>query len=355
MPLGIATAGVGLGAAGLLPTYTLAWVAIGISGLGVAAFHPEAARYANYVSGDRRATGMSVFSVGGNLGFALGPFLTTPVLLLAGLGGGWALALPGVAMAAALLLALGRLRRSAPPRRVENLGPQGPAAEPRHPDRWGPFSRLTGALLCRSIVFYGLNTFIPLYWIGVLGQSKAVGGLALTLLLVCGSIGTLLGGRLGDRFPRRTVVLLATAATGPLLLALALTPAPPLATAMLVPLALAMYLPISLMVVLGQEYLPNQPGDGIGGHARAVGERGRDGDPLPGRDRRPRRAQDRAPAAGRAAGAGDRAGGHPAQGGHVAGHGLRFPHLPHWPPLISVSLRGRTGILQIAGMANMAP
>jgi FSR family fosmidomycin resistance protein-like MFS transporter len=39
----------------------------------VAAFHPEGSRFANYVSGARRASGMSLFSVGGNIGFALGP------------------------------------------------------------------------------------------------------------------------------------------------------------------------------------------------------------------------------------------------------------------------------------------
>ena len=46
--------------------------AFGLSGLGVAAFHPEAARKAHLASGDRRTTGMSLFSVGGGLGFARG-------------------------------------------------------------------------------------------------------------------------------------------------------------------------------------------------------------------------------------------------------------------------------------------
>ena len=44
-------------------------------------------------------------------------------------------------------------------------------------------------MLVRSIVFYGLNTFIPLYWIAALHQSKAAGGFALTLLLVVGGMG----------------------------------------------------------------------------------------------------------------------------------------------------------------------
>src|SRR5207247_187315 len=77
MPAGLLLAGAGLAAAGLVHPYGLTFAAITVSGLGVAAYHPEASRYANYVSGRRHATGMSLFSVGGNAGFALGrlPFV----------------------------------------------------------------------------------------------------------------------------------------------------------------------------------------------------------------------------------------------------------------------------------------
>ena len=40
-------------------------VAVLVSGIGVAAFHPEGSKFASYVSGSRRASGMAVFSVGG--------------------------------------------------------------------------------------------------------------------------------------------------------------------------------------------------------------------------------------------------------------------------------------------------
>ncbi len=57
MPAGVAVAAVGLVAAALLPTYGLIWLAIAVSGVGVAAHRPEGARYTTYASGDRRATG----------------------------------------------------------------------------------------------------------------------------------------------------------------------------------------------------------------------------------------------------------------------------------------------------------
>ena len=45
-------------------------------GLGVAAFHPEGAKFAAYASGRKRASGMSYFNSGGNAGYALGAFAT---------------------------------------------------------------------------------------------------------------------------------------------------------------------------------------------------------------------------------------------------------------------------------------
>jgi len=47
-----------------------------VSGLGIAAYHPEGYKTAAFHTGPRAATGMSIFSVGGNAGMALGPILS---------------------------------------------------------------------------------------------------------------------------------------------------------------------------------------------------------------------------------------------------------------------------------------
>src|SRR5690606_10428532 len=51
-----------------------------LCGIGVALFHPEGARAARGVAGGQRATAMSIFSVGGNLGFALGPVVAVALV-----------------------------------------------------------------------------------------------------------------------------------------------------------------------------------------------------------------------------------------------------------------------------------
>ena len=89
-------------------------VLVVVSGLGVAAYHPEGSKFAAYASGRRRASGMSLFSIGGNIGYALGPTATTPLVVALGLKGGLLLALPCLAVAAVLLARVPFLRGFAP-------------------------------------------------------------------------------------------------------------------------------------------------------------------------------------------------------------------------------------------------
>jgi FSR family fosmidomycin resistance protein-like MFS transporter len=253
MPVGLLIAGLGLTGAGLAPDFWQIVLAMMISGIGVATFHPEAARWMNLVAGDRRATAMSIFSLGGNLGFALGPLLTTSLLLLFGLPGAAWLLVPLLVISVVLVLMFPRFLSY---HSAGNVRSQRSASAATND--WRAFWVLTGAVTARSIVFYGINTFLPLYWIAVLHQSKSVGSLALTLLLLTGAVGTIVSGRLADRYGRRIVVLVGFSALAPCLLAFVSlgTLNLPLAFVFLIPLGLALFAPASVMVVMGQEYLP---------------------------------------------------------------------------------------------------
>ncbi len=102
LPASVALTWLGF-AAGLQSTvYPVLVLSLALSGLGVSAFHPEAARLAHCASGTRRSTGMSVFSVGGGVGFALAPSLTRQVMTRVGTPGMLALIVPAMAMAVVL-------------------------------------------------------------------------------------------------------------------------------------------------------------------------------------------------------------------------------------------------------------
>ncbi|HEY7600109.1 MAG TPA: MFS transporter, partial [Candidatus Limnocylindrales bacterium] len=251
MPLGLAMAGTGIALAGPAPSYGLTALAVVLSGLGVAAFHPEGAKFAGLASRERQGRGMSLFSVGGNAGFALGPLLTTPLVLLFGLPGTLALAV--LPLGAAMLLGreLPRLRR------LERAVAAEPVAGGR--DDWGAFSRLGGVIALRSGVYFGLQAFIPAYFIAELSTSKAAGNAALTLMLAMGAVGTLVGGILVDRFGARTVLVGTQILLLPLLFVLPLTGAAA-ATALLGLIGFVTIASFSITIVLGQAYLPNRTG-----------------------------------------------------------------------------------------------
>ena len=86
----------------LLPSYGLVLTAVVLSGLGSAAFHPEGLAAVRAVSGDKPASGTSFFFFGGNLGFALGPFLATLLIANYGTPGAVGMIVP-TALATAML------------------------------------------------------------------------------------------------------------------------------------------------------------------------------------------------------------------------------------------------------------
>lgn len=254
MPLGLLLAGVGIALVGVAPGYPLILLCVVLSGIGVAAFHPEAARFANYVSGSRRARGMSFFSVGGNAGFALGPVLTTPLVLLFGLPGTLFLAVPAALMAGVLYVEMPRMAGFQPV--VEEKGNEEPVTAPEH---WGPFVRMIGVVTIRSFVYFGLVTFVATYYAQVLDTSAARGNTALAIMLFAGAIGTLTMGPLADRFGRRVVLGASMLLLPPLIFGFTIS-GPTIGMLLLALIGAATIGTFGVTVVMGQEYLPGRIG-----------------------------------------------------------------------------------------------
>jgi FSR family fosmidomycin resistance protein-like MFS transporter len=257
---GVAVAGLGAGLSGLAGSYALVWLLILLSGAGVAMFHPAAGKSAREVAGES-ATAMSVFAAGGSVGFFLAP-------VLAALGvGATALFIPPALVAAfALLRARGRARAragSGPRGAASGAHPHSAAVRPG-PDLWWPFAALTGIEVVRSIAFFGVNTFIELYWLRTLHASRALAATALACFLVGGVAGTLAGGRVADRIGAVRAVRVGSALAVPALIALRLCPGTvaPLAFAVLT--GFALNIPFAVLVKLGQDYLPGRPGTAAG-------------------------------------------------------------------------------------------
>ncbi len=255
LPGGVLLGGIGVAAVGLVESHGLTLVAVGLAGLGVGAYHPEGARNANYVAGSmRRATAMSFYGVGGNVGFAIGPVVITALVLAFGLGGVAWFAVPLVLGALWLAREMPRidaLRLEALNRSAETGG--------SGRDRWVPFAGIATVAGFRSSAYFGLQAFVPIFLITELGTSDAVGNAALSVLLAAGIAGTLLGGSLADRIGNRPVLVVSLAMVCPLVLAL-LAAGVAGAFAIVGLIGFFLFGTFSIAVVMGQEYLPNRIG-----------------------------------------------------------------------------------------------
>jgi MFS transporter, FSR family, fosmidomycin resistance protein len=250
LPSGVALAGAGMALTAASPSYWACLLFVTISGLGTAAYHPEGSKFAAYVSGERRASGMSLFSIGGNLGVALGALSMAPLLLLLGRYGGLLIAVPSLVVAAMLVASMGYLGRFAP----EGASSRAVAGE----DRPGALALLLGVIALRSAGWFGLLTFVPL-WAVSLGHSKAYGNNLLSLMLFAGALGTLAAGPLADRIGRRPV-LLATLVAAPPLVVVFVAVGGAVGAAALAFVGVCVVSTFGLTGVMSQEYLPSRIG-----------------------------------------------------------------------------------------------
>lgn len=253
LPLSALTGGAGVALSGVMGSYALTLAVVAVSGTGVAAYHPEAARAARDAAQGSH-TAMGWFSLGGNVGFALAPLLVAAVVATGGLGASPLLVIPAVAGAALCAAAV---------RSAGGRAEAGEKGEVVGIDDWGSFLRLSGAIVCRSVVFVGLSAFVALYVRQRTGGGTVAGTAALCVLYVGGAVGTVAGGRLAERYGRLTVVRRAYVLTVLAVAGVVLVPGPPVY--LFVALAsVGLYVPFSLHITLGQDCLPRRVGTASG-------------------------------------------------------------------------------------------
>ena len=250
LPAGVLLAGAGIAAAADAPSYGLVFALVVVSGLGIAAYHPEGSKFAAYASGRRRASGMSAFSIGGNVGYALGPICVGLAVGAWGLRGGWLLVVPCVAAAAMLVWRHAYLASFAPDR--EHVGRTAGEDDTR------ALGLLLGVIAFRSSAWFGLLTFVP-FWEISLGHSKSYGNHLLALMLLAGGIGTIAAGPAADRFGRRLVLLVSLVAM-PLLIAAYIVLGGVLGAVSLALVGPCVTGTFGVTAVMSQEYLPTRIG-----------------------------------------------------------------------------------------------
>ena len=117
---------------------------------------------------------------------------------------------------------------------------------------------LLGVVTVRSVAWFGLITFVPLWEVSI-GNSEGYGNFLLSIMLLAGAVGTLLAGPAADRFGRRPVLLVSNLVIPPAIAVFILAGGVAGAIALVV-IGAAVVGTFGVTMVMGQEYMPQHIG-----------------------------------------------------------------------------------------------
>ena len=213
LALGCLVSGAGIALVPFSPDFAWLIAFVMFTGLGTAAFHPEGFKATACIASVKRATGMSLFSVGGNLGFSIGAPAAIFLVSRYGLHGAAGLFVPAALAGALFLPALPHIRRrieavSEKPAPIGSNGAERPVYA---------VSLIVLIVVFRSWTQLGLATYIPFLYRAELSNNPDFVATLLFLVLGAGTIGTLAGGPLADRIGHRKMLFYSMALQVPLI------------------------------------------------------------------------------------------------------------------------------------------
>lgn len=259
IPASVLLAGIGTAIIGIMTSYYSLLAAVVIGGLGIACFHPQASKSAHLVSSAKtKGRSMGLFSVGGNLGLAIGSIAMSVALNAPGvLTNTLYFIIPGVIMS---FLLYRNLQAISPAEAVpQSAAASRAVAANGQALNYGLLAILLGFVFIRSSIHTGLTTYIPLYYIDYLSGSPVYASYLLAAFLLAGVVGTYAGASLSDRFGRKAVIVGSILSTLPLICLLQYTTG--LATVIVLALTgLCLISSFATTVVLAQEMMPGYVG-----------------------------------------------------------------------------------------------
>jgi len=197
---------------GVAPGFGVTLVLIGLGSVGSAMYHPTAAGMVSGFAGRHPGFSLSVFGLGGTLGFALGPLVLAVYVTRFGLERlPWTM-LAGLCACALLIVLLPSVERN-------GAGPSGLLYSIREGlgDVWKPIALIWTLAVSRAFIEQAVLTFIPVLYAAE-GHSLVSVGTVVSLFTVGGSFSAVLCGHLVDRIGFRPVYFFSFVLTTPCLL-----------------------------------------------------------------------------------------------------------------------------------------
>lgn len=259
MPAGVLLVVLSISFATLATSLWMLAALVVLGGLGSAIVHPEAGKYAALLSGSRRSGGISIFQMGGSLGFALGPVTIAALIAHLGRNASFALLGPGLLAAAYVFVAVRRAHGLAAPR--PQAAPARATQTPARVDVVG-IGLVVGSTAMRFLTTAAFMTYLP-NLLTARGDSLEDAGRIVTAFLLVSILGMSLGGYLGDRLGSVTASVVALLAAVPCLIGFFYVPQP-LAPVLLMLGSALLAVQNAPGVVIVQSLLPRNLGMALG-------------------------------------------------------------------------------------------
>lgn len=250
---GVAISGLAAGSLGLAPSFAVVALVLLVGGLGTALYHPvSAALVSAALPTATRGRWMSVYISAGNFGLPIGTFVLGLVVATAGLGATWIVAIPAL-VAAVLVWRLG-------PTEVAHASEPALGLRAIFRTNQRMLGRLIAVAATRAWASALVASFLPVYAVAR-GASIIDASRLLTLFLLAGAVGGLIGGTLADRVGRDRVIVTSLLIASPFCLLLgAQTAIGPLFLVAAAMCGLLLNGSFVVLAVRGQESLPGSLG-----------------------------------------------------------------------------------------------
>ncbi len=241
-------------------SYAMVMLAVALMGCGSSIFHPQASQVAQVAAGSRKGLAQSIFQVGGNGGYAIGPLLAALIIIPHGLHAVRWFAIIAV-VASSVLYYVGRwhVKALANHRKVNAVAW---STAKTYTMTWKIIFVVLLFILMFSKNFFtaSMTNYYTFFLIDKFGVAVQTSQYCLFIFLASQVVGTLVGGWVGDKYGRKSVILFSIFGAAPFTIAL------PYLTSLWATIALSMVIGMvmasafSAILVFATDLMPHHTG-----------------------------------------------------------------------------------------------
>ena len=244
----------------LATSYWMILLAVGLMGVGSAVFHPQAAQIAQAASGGRKGFAQSVFQVGGNGGYSIGPLLAAFIVLPNGMQAfGYIAIIPFIL--AIILYQIGKWHMAQIGKVVKKVRGRWTTVKTYSKRRiWFFIFVLFMLMFSKNFYSTSMLNYFSFFLIDKFGVTQQTAQYCLFIYLAAQAIGTIVGGMLGDKYGRKWVIWFSILGVSPFTIALPYIDSFTGVVILSIVIAIIMASAFSSILVFASDLMPNNTG-----------------------------------------------------------------------------------------------